>query len=59
MRGRKGSSRTVPLPLRFPTGVYKDTVDAGVQGILYLMDKPRANLGEIGDALGKESYWRR
>ena len=45
--------------LRFPTGVYKDTVDAGVQGILYLMDKPRANLGEIGDTLGKDSYWRR
>jgi predicted phage terminase large subunit-like protein len=45
--------------LRFPTGVYKDTVDALVQGILYLMDKPRANLGEIGDTLGKDSYWRR
>jgi predicted phage terminase large subunit-like protein len=25
--------------LRFPTGVYKDTVDASVQGILYLYDK--------------------
>lgn len=45
--------------LRFPTGVYKDTVDAAVQGILYLMDKPRANLGEISETLGKDSYWRK
>jgi len=41
--------------LRFPTGVYKDTVDAMVQGILYLMDKRRAPLGGTGDALAKES----
>jgi predicted phage terminase large subunit-like protein len=45
--------------LRFPTGVYKDTVDATVQAILYLMDKPRAHLGDIDKTLGKESYWRR
>ncbi|MDR1703934.1 MAG: hypothetical protein LBS19_04520 [Clostridiales bacterium] len=43
----------------FPTGTYKDTVDAMVQAILYLMDKPRAYLGNTGDALAKESYWRR
>ncbi len=44
--------------LRFPTGVYKDTVDASVQGILYLMDKPRANLGNL-DSLRQENYWGR
>ena len=45
--------------IRFPTGVYKDVVDAGVQGILYLMDKPSANLGNLGDTLGKDSYWKK
>ena len=44
--------------LRFPTGVYKDTVDATVQGILYLMGKPRANLGDLGEQLSRDSYWR-
>ena len=44
--------------LRFPTGVYKDTVDALVQGILYLMGKPTATLGKSTDALEKDSYWR-
>lgn len=38
---------------------YKDTVDASVQGILYLMDKPRASLGDMDGTLGKTSYWRR
>ncbi len=41
--------------LIFPKGTYKDTVDALVQGILYLMDKPRSGIG--GDNLGKTSYW--
>ncbi len=45
--------------LRFPSGVYKDTVDATVQGILYLMDKPISKLGKTDNALGKTSYWRR
>ncbi|MDR2043261.1 MAG: hypothetical protein LBQ15_02640 [Clostridium sp.] len=44
--------------LRFPTGVYKDTVDATVQAILYLMDKPRATLGEPSDGLSKSSDGR-
>ena len=41
--------------LMFPKGAYKDTVDALVQGILYLMDKPISHIG--GDGLEKESYW--
>jgi predicted phage terminase large subunit-like protein len=46
--------------LRFPTGVYKDQVDASVQGILYLMDMARgAAIGEPSDALAKNSYWRK
>jgi predicted phage terminase large subunit-like protein len=44
---------------KFPNSTYKDTVDAVVQGILYLMDKPSANLGKIGETLEKPSYWRR
>ena len=44
--------------LRFPTGQYKDTVDATVQGIIYLMSKPSSNLGKT-DSLAKESYWRK
>lgn len=45
--------------LIFPKGVYKDTVDALVQGILYLMDKP-SQTGPPPDATaGKSSYWRR
>jgi predicted phage terminase large subunit-like protein len=45
--------------VRFPTGVYKDTVDASVQGILWLMGKPSANIGGLGDTLEKDSYWLR
>ena len=46
--------------LIFPKGTYKDTVDALVQGILYLMDKP-AMTGppQTMDNLTKESYWHR
>jgi predicted phage terminase large subunit-like protein len=44
--------------LRFPSGLYKDTVDATVQAILWFMDKPRSSFGEGSDALGKGSYWR-
>lgn len=43
--------------LVFPKGMYKDTVDALVQGILYLMDKPRSVLGE-SSGLDKSSYWK-
>lgn len=46
--------------LRFPSGVFKDTVDATVQAILYLMDKPRVLFGgDDSDTLSKSSYWRR
>ncbi len=45
--------------LMFPKGVYKDDIDALVQGILYLMDKPTVTGPPRGDnALVKESYWR-
>lgn len=44
--------------LVFPKGRYKDTVDALVQGILYLMDKP-AITAPPDDTLKKESYWHR
>jgi predicted phage terminase large subunit-like protein len=44
--------------LRFPSGLFKDTVDATVQAILYFMDKPRSSFGEGSDALDKDSYWR-
>lgn len=44
--------------LIFPKGTYKDTVDALVQGILYLMDKPSMS-GPPKDAmLTRESYWK-
>ena len=43
--------------LRFPGTTYKDTVDATVQAILYLMSKPTSHIG--GDDMSKESYWRR
>ena len=43
--------------LRFPGTTYKDTVDATVQAILYLMSKPISRIG--GDDMSKESYWRR
>lgn len=45
--------------LMFPKGVYKDTVDALVQGILYLMDKP-SQTGPPAETVagGMSSYWR-
>lgn len=46
--------------LIFPKGTYKDTVDALVQGILYLMDKPAATgPPQAMNGLVRESYWRR
>lgn len=46
--------------LMFPKGVYKDDIDALVQGILYLMDKPSVTGPPSDDsALIKESYWTR
>ena len=41
---------------KFPNGIYKDTVDATVQAILYLMDKPRVSFGDSGELM-KDSYW--
>ena len=45
--------------LKFPKGTYKDTTDALVQGILYLMDKPMQT-GPPADVVTGESssYWR-
>ncbi|MFI3253777.1 MAG: phage terminase large subunit [Eubacteriales bacterium] len=43
--------------LRFPTGLYKDTVDALVQGILYLMDTPTTLTLKEGAILKQESFW--
>ena len=46
--------------LMFPKGVYKDDVDALVQGILYLMDKPTTTGPPARDStLAKQSYWTR
>lgn len=45
--------------LIFPKGTYKDTVDALVQGILYLMDKPSMTGPPKTSTLTKSSYWRR
>lgn len=44
--------------LMFPKGTYKDTTDALVQGILYLMDKPTMSAPPKSAMLSKESYWR-
>ena len=44
--------------LIFPKGTYKDTVDAMVQGILYLMDKPSMTGPPKTSGLTKSSYWR-
>jgi len=44
--------------LKFPNSQYKDTVDALVQGILYLMDKQPVMFTDEGAGLVKESYWR-
>lgn len=43
--------------VRFPGGLYKDTVDATVQGLLYLMDKKATPIGDTS-SLDKESHWR-
>ena len=46
--------------LMFPKGQYKDTTDALVQGILYLMDKPLYSIPpEDAGTVFSESYWRR
>jgi predicted phage terminase large subunit-like protein len=45
--------------LIFPKGTYKDTVDALVQGILYLMDKPTMTGPPKNSSLTKSSYWKR
>lgn len=42
--------------VKFPSGIYKDTVDAAVQGILYFNGKPQLSLG-ISDGLSKGNYW--
>ncbi len=44
--------------LMFPKGTYKDTTDALVQGILYLMDKPLMSAPPTDSVLIKDSYWR-
>ena len=44
--------------LIFPKGTFKDTTDALVQGILYLMDKPTTSGPPRTTALTKNSYWR-
>jgi predicted phage terminase large subunit-like protein len=45
--------------LIFPKGTYKDTVDALVQAILYLMDKPSITGPPKTGGLQKNSYWKR
>nr|WP_325297139.1 phage terminase large subunit [uncultured Dysosmobacter sp.] len=43
----------------FPSGKFKDMVDATVQGIDYLMEKPTVTGPPRETELTKESYWRR
>lgn len=43
----------------FPSGKFKDMVDATVQGIDYLMEKPTVTGPPRETELAKESYWRR
>lgn len=43
--------------LRFPKGTYKDTVDAFVQAVLYLMDKPTITAPPVNSMPVHESYW--
>lgn len=45
--------------LMFPKGTYKDTTDALVQGILYLVDRMSTSGPPKMPALAHESYWRR
>ena len=40
-------------------GEYKDDIDALVQAILYLMDKPAKSPPKAEALLSKDSYWRR
>lgn len=44
--------------LIFPKGTFKDTTDALVQGILYLMDKPATTGPPKQSVLTKDSYWK-
>lgn len=43
----------------FPSGKFKDMVDATVQGIQYLMDKPTTASPPADAVLTKQSYWKR
>lgn len=43
----------------FPSGKFKDMVDATVQGIDYLMEKPSVTGPPKDIGLTKESYWKR
>lgn len=42
----------------FPTGKFKDAVDATVQGIIYLMDKAGSSAPPAESGLTQDSYWR-
>ena len=50
---------TIQDLLMFPKGEYKDDIDALVQAILYLMDKPAKSPPKAEALLSKDSYWRR
>jgi phage terminase large subunit-like protein len=50
---------TIQDLLMFPKGEYKDDIDALVQAILYLMDKPAKSPPKAEAMLPKSSYWRR
>ena len=43
--------------LIFPKGTFKDTTDALVQGILYLMDKPTTSAPPKDITTTRKSYW--
>lgn len=45
--------------ITFPNGTYKDTADAFVQGILYLMDKPSVSAPPVNTMPTHTSYWQR
>lgn len=57
LEGGKFVDELVEDLVKFPNGRYKDTVDALVQGILYLTAKPMMGLGELG-SMNKSSYWK-
>lgn len=44
--------------VKFPGGKFKDTIDATVQGILYLMDKPAVSAPPVNQMPTADSYWR-